>query len=98
MSENILFLKLYFDPRILHKISSSGSGCVESLGHQTFKKSRKEKQPEAFVRFMLFVFSREDSELRQVGVEIRKTSPGCTSEGLGSGSGLGGRVRVRVRV
>ena len=42
MSENTLFLKLYFDPRILHKISLLGSGFVKSLGRQTFKKSRKE--------------------------------------------------------
>lgn len=57
MSENILFLKLYFDPRILHKISLLGSGFVKRLGHQTFKKWGKEKQPRMLDLFLAIVFS-----------------------------------------
>lgn len=55
----IMFLKLYFESRILCKLLRWGSGFVKLLGHQTFKKSRKEKQPRTFDSFCVFrVFSR----------------------------------------
>lgn len=93
MSENILFLKLYFDPRTLHETSLPGPGCAESLGHQTFTEvQEKAAAREPWIHFTFFAFSREDTELGQGEGEITKTSsPHCASVGSGSGSG----VRVR---